>query len=483
MTGLARIVIRTWAFLAKETIVAVQQPRLLLIVIVGPFLLLLLFAVGFTNNAQTFDTVLVVPNRSGVPTNVATYQNFFFFSLHLVGVTTDETAALNRLRAGKIDAVVVAPADPLAELAGNQPAEFQVYYDSLNPVERTQLNGLVYAHTRELNTLVVAAMLSGVFQAAGVPQTDNSSAVDELRQQLLSGNSGGALAEIDRLLAVVAILRLSGEGGQLPTVQAALNDLAGSLSAQPGVSVRQAQDLQTIQQTAAGLPDLLQAAASVSPERLAAPTSYTLTNLAPTPVGVTRFYSPAVVMLLLQHIALTLAALSVVRERTRGTVELFEVAPIRLSEILLGKALSFIIIIAALAAVLLALLVLVLGVPFLGSPGWAALVVVLLATVSIAGGFSIGALSKTETQAVQLAMLVLLFSIFFGGIFVQPFALIRSLQIASYVIPMKEAGDVIRDVMLRGEPTPILSFAILAGMAPAAITFAYALMRRVQRIR
>ena len=46
-------------------------------------------------------------------------------------------------------------------------------------------------------------------------------------------------------------------------------------------------------------------------------------------------------MLLLQHIAVSLASLSMVRDRLLGAMELYRVAPVRPLEIILGKSLSY----------------------------------------------------------------------------------------------------------------------------------------------
>jgi ABC-type Na+ efflux pump permease subunit len=76
------------------------------------------------------------------------------------------------------------------------------------------------------------------------------------------------------------------------------------------------------------------------------------------PVKITAldFFAPGVIVLLLQHIAVTIASLSIVRERRSGTMELFRVSPISASEVLLGKYLSYLIFGAFLAAILALLL-------------------------------------------------------------------------------------------------------------------------------
>src|SRR5205085_11044664 len=97
---------------------------------------------------------------------------------------------------------------------------------------------------------------------------------------------------------------------------------------------------------------------NINPLVLAAPFYAQAQNTAPIKISFTSYYGPGVLLLLLQHIAVTLAALSMVRERLLGTVELFQVSPIRPGEILLGKYAGFLVFVSVLTAVLLALMLL-----------------------------------------------------------------------------------------------------------------------------
>jgi ABC-2 type transport system permease protein len=93
-------------------------------------------------------------------------------------------------------------------------------------------------------------------------------------------------------------------------------------------------------------------------------------NLAAVPARVIAYFAPAVLALILQHLAVTLIALSLVRERTSGVIELFRISPVSTTEVLLGKVLAFGLIGGGIAAVTLGLMVAGLGVPFLGLPAW-----------------------------------------------------------------------------------------------------------------
>ena len=77
-----------------------------------------------------------------------------------------------------------------------------------------------------------------------------------------------------------------------------------------------------------------------------------------------------------------------------------------------------------------------LGVPILGAPLWAVVTLALLLFSSFGLGFFVAGLAQTETQAVQLAMLVLLASIFFGGFFLALDTLWTPIRTISYFLPV-----------------------------------------------
>jgi ABC-2 type transport system permease protein len=161
-----------------------------------------------------------------------------------------------------------------------------------------------------------------------------------------------------------------------------------------------------------------------------------------------------------------------VRERLLGTVELFRVSPTSPAEIMVGKYVSFMLLIGAIASVLLLMLsndlqiegfALSLGVPILGD--WLALTVCIALVIfaSVGLGFFISTISRTESQAVQLSMLVLLTSVFFSGFFLSLQSLIEPVRAVSYSLPVTYGISALQDVMLRGtEPNQTLLLGLLA---------------------
>ncbi len=150
---------------------------------------------------------------------------------------------------------------------------------------------------------------------------------------------------------------------------------------------------------------------------LVAPFQAEVNNKAPVIPSFIAFYAPAVLALLLQHVSITLTALTLVRERTSGATELFRVTPSATPEIVFGKFIAYALVAAMTGAILAALLRFALHVPLLGSYAEFVAVIALLIAAALGLGLVISAIARTETQAVQYAMLILLASVFFGNFF------------------------------------------------------------------
>lgn len=211
---------------------------------------------------------------------------------------------------------------------------------------------------------------------------------------------------------------------------------------------------------------------------VAAPTRAQTENLAPTQPRLISFFGPAIAALVLQHMALTLVALSLVRERTTGQIERYRISPVSAVEIILGKLLAYGVLVGALAAGTLALLVYGLQVPMLASPASVATVLALLIVASTAIGLLIGAVSGSESQAVQLSLLALLAAVFFGGLIVPIEQLSQPVATLALLIPVTHAVHLLQELMLQGASEAVGPALALVLIAVGGLTAAWLLMRR-----
>lgn len=371
--------IRLLAFVGKELTETIRRPGAIVSLILGPFLIMTVFGLGYSGVKRPLETVVVVPPSAGLPMDVATYQDLAGGGLHIDEVTQDAAGAEARLASGAIDVVVSAPENAAAHFKAGEQSVIEVQIDAVDPVDENY-----------------AAFLASLL----------SSAINrEIVKQVAEAGQGYAIA--------------AGE----------------------------------------------EAAAKIPPDVVAAPTRAEVVNTAPSIPSVTGFFGPAVLALILQHLAVTLVALSLVRERTSGAIELFRVAPVSPLEVLAGKVLAFALLGGLIAAMSLALLVGVLHVPMLADPGAIVLTIALLLLASLGLGLLIAVVSDSERQTVQLSLLVLLASVFFSGFVLSIEEFTEPVRTLAYALPVTHGIRLLQDLMLRGSTTHAWELGALALIA------------------
>jgi ABC-2 type transport system permease protein len=217
------------------------------------------------------------------------------------------------------------------------------------------------------------------------------------------------------------------------------------------------------------------------PETIARPVRAEVHNRAPVTPALLTFFAPAVMALVLQHLGITVTALSMVRERNSGAIEILRVAPISTLELLVGKYIAYAITSLLVAALILVITTNVLHIPFLGETVELAALVVLLTFASLGTGLFISLLSDTERQAVQLATLVLLLSVFFSG-FVLPVAELQMpVRALAYALPVTYAIPAFQQEMLRGQLPDATALAALAAIGLVLFVLSAMRLRRLLR--
>jgi ABC-2 type transport system permease protein len=386
-----KTVTRILAFVGKELIEVVRRPGALLSLVLGPFIIMAIFGIGYSGYRRPLTTVIVVPAGAGLPTDVQSYADISGAGLDVVDVTTDEASAENRLRTRAIDVVLVAPADLEQSFRSGQQSVIRVLVNVVDPVDQNYAVFLARVLERDVNRVIVERVAE--------------------EGQTYALNAGAE------------------EANQIP------------------------------------------------PSVVAAPTKAEISNVAPSKPTIVQFFGTAVLALILQHMAATLIALSVVRERTSGLFELFRVSPITTAELVIGKLLAFGIFSSVIATVTLLLLVGVFGVPLLGDPALLAGIVGLLVLASLGVGLLTAAVSDSERQAVQLSLLLLLASIFFSGFVLGIDEFSEPVRSLTAILPVTHGIQLIGDVMLRGE-VDTSHIAALAVLAVVFIGVAWLLLRR-----
>ena len=375
-------IVRLLSFFSKEVNELRRQPKLILSLLLGPFLILLLFGVGYQGERPKLRTALVVPQQGVDAAQLDALKKAIGANFTLIKADADQNGALAMLQTGQVDVVETLPADLEQNLLDGKQSQVDFKYNEINPLNEQWVKYLAYAQVNEIN------------------RTVQTQAVQQMQAEL----------------------QKRGVESNIPI-------------------------------------DVL-----VTPVQ---PTYY---NVQGNALDFMTFYAPGVLALILQHIAVTLGALSLVRERLLGAMELFRVAPVSLTQVLLGKYLGYTLFIGIITAALVSLLVFTpLAVPFLGSVLLFVGLALLFTLASLGIGFLISAWSSSDSQAVQLSMLVLLMSMFFSGFFLPLENFTAPIQAVGYALPLTHAITGFQDVMLRGRAPSDVAWLMLGFIA--ALTF------------
>lgn len=163
-----------------------------------------------------------------------------------------------------------------------------------------------------------------------------------------------------------------------------------------------------------------------------------------------NFIIPGLIAILLQIVAIVLTAISIVREREKGTLEQLLVTPIDPLGLMLGKLAPYLFIgVLEMGAILLAMRF-GFDVPIRGDLVFlfAMALIYLFALLSI--GLAISTRAQTQAQAQQMAQMFLLPSIFLSGYIFPTPGLPLVLRWIGRILPATHMIEIMRGVVLRG---------------------------------
>lgn len=162
------------------------------------------------------------------------------------------------------------------------------------------------------------------------------------------------------------------------------------------------------------------------------------------------FFAPAVIGLVLQTIPVSLIAISIAREKERGTFEQLIVSPIKAYEVIFGKFLAY-----AIISILDFFLIFLVGKLFFeimikGSFLEIFLVSLLFLAGNLGLGLMISSISVNQLQAQQATSFIFIISAIFSGLFMPVQALPKAATIIASFIPLYHFNEILRPIMLKG---------------------------------
>jgi len=163
-----------------------------------------------------------------------------------------------------------------------------------------------------------------------------------------------------------------------------------------------------------------------------------------------NFFLPGLTAILLLNVTTFLTAFSIVREKERGTLEQLFVTPVRPMGLLLGKLLPYLVIGFFELCMILTFMRFAFHVPIHGSAILLAFLSLPYIFVSLSLGILISSKANSQSEAMQLAFLTILPSIFFSGYIFPRETMPRIFYVISYFVPASYFINITRGVILRG---------------------------------
>jgi len=187
---------------------------------------------------------------------------------------------------------------------------------------------------------------------------------------------------------------------------------------------------------------------------------------------------PGLIAILLTFSATILSAFAIVKERERGTLEQLMVTPVSPLAVVLGKILPYLGVAYTSLIIVIVLMVALFNVPINGS------LTLLLALSSVyilallSFGLLISSRAKTQIEAMQMAMGIMLPSVLLSGYILPLSSLPPPLRMISAVLPATHFIKIARGVVIRGATfgelwQPVVSLIVISAVLIAVSTRAF----------
>ena len=139
-------IIRLLSFFSKEVNELRRQPKLILSLLLGPFLILLLFGVGYQGERPKLRTALVVPQQGMDAAKLDALKKAIGTNFTLIKADADQDGALALLQSGQLDVVETLPANMQQNLMDGQQSQVDFKYNEINPLNEQWVQYLAYAY-------------------------------------------------------------------------------------------------------------------------------------------------------------------------------------------------------------------------------------------------------------------------------------------------------------------------------------------------
>lgn len=165
-----------------------------------------------------------------------------------------------------------------------------------------------------------------------------------------------------------------------------------------------------------------------------------------------NFMVPAVLVMVLMVITLTITSLAIVKEKENGTIEQIVVTPLHDLEFILGKMIPFTLIGIVEVFLVLFISVYVFHVPLRGSVLTLVILSLLFVMVALGLGLFVSSISKTQQQATMTAQFFVMMPMLILSGFIFPIEnMPKFFQYITYLVPVRYFMEIVRGIFLKGD--------------------------------
>lgn len=187
------------------------------------------------------------------------------------------------------------------------------------------------------------------------------------------------------------------------------------------------------------------------------------------------FLIPGVMSLLVCLITILLTSMSITKEKEQGTFETLISAPVKPSEVILGKTLPFVLLGVSNIPLIVGVAMLLFGMPLRGSGFVLMLSSFIFVCCTVGIGLLISTLANNQQQSMMGGFLYLFPSVLLSGLVFPIENMPWGLRIFSYINPLTYFIELLRNIMLKGGDMRLIfqNNLILAGMAVLFIAISW----------
>lgn len=165
-----------------------------------------------------------------------------------------------------------------------------------------------------------------------------------------------------------------------------------------------------------------------------------------------NFMVPAVLVMVLMVITLTITSLAIVKEKENGTIEQIVVTPLHDLEFILGKMIPFTLIGIVEVFLVLFVSVYMFHVPLRGTVVTLLVLSLLFVFVALGLGLFVSSISKTQQQATMTAQFFVMMPMLILSGFIFPIEnMPKFFQYLTYLVPVRYFMTIVRGIFLKGD--------------------------------